>query len=165
MNLRFAHFQDLKKLDPMLRDYLHEQREAGSPVLPTQRTFNAYRDMARAYLSGSLFGVLVLAEDEGTPVGFVLAGENTSGGTRFDTSLGKVAYVWLVWVAPHVRKHGVGLSMLSFGRPRLVELGFNVAAMTVREDNTEGQALTLAFGASPTEREFLFDLAEKPHHG
>jgi hypothetical protein len=100
-------------------------------------------------------------EEEGVK-GFALAGEDF-GQPRLDTTWGKSAVVWLVWVDPTSRKNGAGLGMLTFGRPRLLELGFEVAVMSVRHPNLEGQALTLAFGAEPEECSYVFRLKEEPH--
>jgi len=163
--MRLAGLNDLPVFEQMLRAYLAEQEDAGSPVRLTRRTVDWYRDLARAYVRGSLFGVLVLSEVEGPvgpqPVGFALAGEDL-GEPRVDTMLGRTAVVWLTWVAPAHRKDGRALDMLIWGRPTLLEQGFEVASMSVREDNTQGHALCLAFGAEPVERLYRFPLKEEP---
>jgi len=163
--MRLAALTDLPVFEVMLRAYLAEQEEAGSPVRLTRRTLDWYRDLARAYLRGSLFGVLVLSEAEGPvgpqPVGFALAGEDL-GEPRVDTTIGRTAVVWLTWVAPEHRKGERALSMLRFGRPTLLEQGFEVASMSVREDNPQGHALCLAFGAESVERLYRFPLKEEP---
>jgi len=163
MKYRFAVPADLPAITLMLRAYLMEQQESGSPVLYTKRTLAAYEELARAYLAGGMFGVVVLSYEGDRLVGFALAGEDT-GGLRYDTTLGKVAFIWVVWVLPSHRKTGAGLGMLTFGRARLLELGFVTASMSVRENNPQGQALTLSYGAVPTEREYLFDLRGEPAH-
>lgn len=148
----------------MLRHYLSEQEKVGTVRL-TRRTLDVYRDIGRSYTSGGLFGTLVFAErDSGVgpqPFGFALAGEDFTG-LRLDTTLGRVAFVWLVWVTPSERQTGAGLAMLLFGRPRLLELGFETASLGVREGNTEGHALSRAFGATVNERQYLFPLKEAP---
>lgn len=152
--MRLGTPEDLPAFEAMLRLYLLEQASAGSPVQVTRRTVDWYRDLARSYLQGSMFGVLVLAlGPEGNPVGFALAGEDL-GTPRLDTTLGRTAVVWLAWVQPQLRKGGTALSMLHWGQPRLRDLGFRTAVMTVREGNAEGEALTRAFGAKPAERMF-----------
>jgi len=161
MSYRFATLDDMPAFETMLRAYLMEQEAHGSPVQCTRKTFNFYRDLAHFYLKGTLFGVLVLTEEEGVK-GFALAGEDF-GQPRLDTTWGKSAVVWLVWVDPTVRKTGAGLGMLTFGRSRLLELGFEVAVMSVRNQNLEGQALTLSFGAAHEESSYIFSLKEEPH--
>lgn len=173
---RFAGPDDLPAVEEMLRSFLLEQATAGSAVQVTRRTVDWHRDLARSYVRGSLFGVVVLAEvqvpggpdsDQPCPwkvVGFVLAGEDL-GQPRLDTSWGRQAVVWGAWVAPSHRKLGTALAMLSWGRPQLVEQGFATAVMSVREENAEGDALTRAFGARPVERVFRFALSEEPRHG
>jgi len=164
VNYRFATTSDLPKVNHLMWRYLCEQEASGSPVRATKHTLDAYRDLARAYLAGGMFGVVVLAEKSlGDPVGFALAGEDV-GRLRYDTTLGKVAFVWLIWVTYEFRKSGTALGMLTFGRPRLLELGFETASMSVRENNPEGQALTLAYGGVLAEREYLFALSGTPAH-
>lgn len=167
MNYRFANAgPDLSAYDELLRRYLMEETKAGSPVRMTRRTLDFYRDLARGYLIGSDFGVLVFADEDTAvgpqPVGFALA-----GGSPFiawiDTEHGKTATVWITWAEPRLRQQGIGLGMLAFGEPRLLELGFEIAAMSVREENPSGQALSLAFGAKPIERFYHYTLGGTIH--
>lgn len=164
--MRFATEEDLPRIETMLRSYLQEEEDRGSPVRFTRKTLDWYRDLARAYVLGGAFGVVVLGEvdsEAGTEVaGFALSGEDP-GVPRWDHSLGRVAVVWIAWVAREHRKSGIGLRMLHFGRPRLLELGFETAVMSVRTGNAEGQALTLGFGAGPAEAAYHFRLEEEPH--
>jgi len=162
--MRLATLEDLPQVELMLRGYLAEQEGDGSPVLLTRKTLDWYRDLARSYLAGSQFGVVVLGEVESEAgpevVGFALSGE--SGPPHLDTNLGKVAIVWIDWVTGEHRKSGVGLGMLLFGWPSLVEMGFDTAMMSVREGNPGGAALCRAFGAFPVEQHFHYPLKETP---
>lgn len=167
MNYRFAvPGPDLSAFDEMLRRYLMEEAKAGSPVRMTRRTLDFYRDLARGYLIGSDFGVLVFAQDDSAvgpqPVGFALAGGSPFF-TWIDTEHGKTATVWIAWTEPRFRKQGVGIGMLAFGEPRLLELGFEIAAMSVREGNPGGDKLSLAFGAQPIERFYHYTLGGTEH--
>ena len=167
MKYEFATTKELPAIERMIRLYLAEQEDSGSPVQLTKRTVDAYRLLASSYLVGSLFGVVVLAyveTAEAAPelVGFALAGEEISP-LAFDTTLGRVAFVWQVWVAPEHRKAGAGLGMLTFGRPRLLELGFQTASMSVRAENQESRALCEAFGAKLVELNLHYPLKEEPH--
>lgn len=160
MEYRLATLEDFPAFETMLRACLVEEEMAGGQVLATRKTLDHYREMARHYLSGRLFGILILAEDPG-PIGFVLTGED-AGSKVVDTPTGKVAYVWQAWVDPTHRKSGVGIGMLVWGRPMLVEMGFQTAVMSVLESNPEGQALTLSFGAKAVDRVYHFPLKEEP---
>ena len=167
MKYEFATTKELPAIERMIRLYLAEQEDNGSPVQLTKRTVDAYRLLASSYLVGSLFGVVVLAileTAEAAPetVGFALAGEDI-GLPRFDTSLGRLAQVWIDFVEPAYRKSGAGIGMLLFGRSRLLELGFETAAMSVREGNTAGRALTEAYGSRFVERLYHFSLKEEPN--
>lgn len=158
--IRFGRQSDLPAFELALRSYLLEQRKTGSPVRVTRQTVDFYRGLCENYLRGSLFGFLILAEEAGRLVGFVLVGEDT-GPPRLDTALGREAAVWLAWVAEPFRKTGLGIGMLRFGLPRAVELGFETATMTVREENQEGLALCRAFGARVAERLLIFPVREE----
>ena len=147
----------------MLRLYLAEQQAAGDPVLLTTRSVDGFRALASSYLTGSLFGIVVLAETPKGPAGFVLVGEQP-GQPMLDTTLGRVANVWIAWTPQDRRKGGVALAMLSFGRPYLVEMGFKTASMSVRADNERGRRLSESFGAVLAEHFYTFPLAEQPAH-
>ena len=165
MIYRFAErFADLAEFDRMLRSYLREEENRGSPVKFTVQTLDSYRKLAGAYLRGSLAGVIVFAEEDGKTVGFALAGEDTAS-SGIETTLGRVAFVWIAWVEESHRKAGVGLSMLKYGRPRLLDLGFQTASMNTREGNPEGEALCAAYGAQEVERVYHVPLAREPGHG
>lgn len=167
MNLRLATLTDLPILVGMMRSYLREQQAEGCTVRFTTRSLDAYRDLARRYLSGQLDGVIVVAEEAsrvGEVVALAMAGE-PGVPPMLDNTLGRQANVWLVWVDPAYRKTGLALSMLSWGRPYLVGMGFETATMTVREGNDLGERLTLAYGAAPSERMYHFRLEEEPRHG
>lgn len=163
MDYRLATYADLESVSNLLRYYLQEQWASGDPIIPTNRSVQTYHDLVRGYINGSSFGIVILAEQQGEVVGFVLTGEHPSR-NAFDTTLGKVAVVWIAWTHPAHRKGGTALGMLSFGRPHLVAMGFQTATMTVRSNNEQGRALTLAFGAEPAESTYLFPLAEEPAH-
>jgi GNAT superfamily N-acetyltransferase len=141
--------EDLQLFEPLLRYYLKEQEAIGSPVQFTRRTLDRYRDLARDYVTGGASGVLVLAEEDGDVVGFTLAGEAPL--PAVDLSHPKTAVVWIAWMKPEHRKQGTALSMLRYGEPFLIEQGFEMAAMTVREGNAQGMALSRSFGAEPVE--------------
>lgn len=156
---------DLEEFTRMLRLYLKEQHGSSDhPVLVTRRNVDTFRDLARAYLGGGMFGVVVFALHGDEVIGFTLAGEDWST-PWLDTTWGKQAQVWVVWVRPEDRATGAALGMLSFGRPRLVELGFKAAFMSVWEENKPGHALCHAFGAKLVDRIYTFPLAEEPKHG
>lgn len=157
---------DLAAFDEMLRGYLLEEEKAGSPVRLTVRTLEFYRSLAFAYTIGSLFGTLVFAEAEspvgGQPIGFALAGESGMP-PALDLAHGRTAQVWITWVDPAHRQGGVGLGMLAFGEPRLLELGFELASMSFREGNELGEKLGRSFGAFPVERFYHYRLGGTDH--
>ena len=164
MTFRFAQVEDMLAYEEMLRHFLLEQEKAGSPVRLTRRTLNFYRDLAFGYVIGAEPGVVVFALHDTPagpqPIGFTVAGQ--AAPDILDTTHGKIATVWITWVDPAHRRKDLGIGMLLYGEPRLVELGFETAAMTFREDNPEGRALGIAFGAVPIERYYHYRLGS-PH--
>lgn len=162
--MRFGDPEDFPRFEAMLRLYLAEEEERGSPVRFTHRTLNWYRELGRSYLWGQAHGVIVFGEVESEAgkevAGFALSGE--SHDSPWDHNLGRIAVVWIVWVATEHRKSGIASTMLRFGRSRLVEMGFETAVMSVRYGNQEGQGLTLGFGAGAAEAAYHFRLEEEP---
>lgn len=150
--MRLATFNDTPAVVGMLRRFLAEQEDLGSPVRLTTRTLDEYRDLARSYMMGSRFGLVVLDTH-----GMVIIGEDT-GAPRFDTTLGKLAVVWIAYVVPEARDKKLALSMLHFALPHVRDLGFDTAVMGVREGNAAGRALTEGFGAQLTERIYHYSL-------
>lgn len=163
LGLRLATSKDLPQVELMIRRYLAEAEKASPRVRLNRRSVDRYRDLALAYVRGSLAGVVVIAGTE-KPVGLAMGGEDL-GQPYLDGGWGRTATVWIAWVAPEARQSGLALKMLYWGLPHLVELGFDTALMGVLETNTAGRALTEAFGAQLTERLYAYPLKEKPHGG
>lgn len=162
--MRFATVEDFGLIEIMLRSYLAEQEAVGSPLRFTRRTLDWYRDLIWSYLEGKESGAIVLGEvssEAGEEVaGFAMGGESP-GESPVDLSIGRMAQVWVVWVTPEHRRSGLALSMLRFGQPRLVEMGFETAVMSSRAANQQGNALCRSFGAFNVENFYQFSLGEK----
>lgn len=151
--MRFATVEDYPAVVEMIRAFLAEQEEQGSPVPLTARNLDVYRSLAWSYLTGLRFGVVVLDDD-----GFGIAGEDGPG--RFETSHGKTATIWLIWVRASGRKSHKAMEMLRFGIPRMLEFGFERVVMSVRDGNEAGRMLTEGFGAKLIERVYEHSLKE-----
>ena len=164
MSYRLATRDDWPRIDPLLRAFLVEHRLGGSAAVVSARNVENYRRLAEDYLHGRIPGVVVLAHEDNRLVGFALAGEPQAPGW-LELDGGKTAVVWIAYVDPAYRKKGVALGMLVWGRPHLLELGFETATMGVREDNEVALALCRAFGARASERLLRFPLNEEPGHG
>ncbi len=165
MKIRLATTADRASIDTMIRLYLVEQRQIGNPVQVTRQTVSAYRDLSEHYLTGRIPGLVIVAsEEDGTLCGLVLAGDlvNPMG---IESDYGRQAVVSLAWVQQTHRKTRLGLEMLVWGRPLLVELGFDTATMAIREGNEAGMALARSFGAVPSETLLTYPLREETRHG
>jgi GNAT superfamily N-acetyltransferase len=152
--VRLAGSEDLTQLGQLIRAYLREQAAEGGPVRFTQTSLDWYRNLARSYLLGSLFGAVTIAEGG---AGFAMGGEDP-GTPRLDTDHGRTAVVWIAYVEPAYRKTGLAIALLACGLPKIVEMGFKTAMMGVLEGNQAGHGLCRAFGAELTERSYRFTL-------
>ena len=128
MSVRLATLNDFPRVTQMLRQFLMEQWDAGAPVRMSHKNLEVYRDLARCYLTGSLFGVVGI--DEGCH-GFALAGEEI-GVERFETILGRTATFWAVWTPPERRRHGDARELALLVCKTLGELGFDTLIMAAR---------------------------------
>lgn len=90
-----------------------------------------------ALIDGPTSTVLV-AEYEGDIVGSVVA---TFDGWR--------AYVYHVAVAPHVRRQGVGASLIAEAEQYLLDAGARYVYTAVHEENTDGLAMAVGAGYLP----------------
>lgn len=155
---RFAESKDRPIIQQFVGHFATESAANGSPQAPEFCVSDLMR-LYDSYRRGSLFGITVLAELEGEPVALGLCGENW-GDTPQASSLGRIAFIWMVWVHPAHRKAGVALGMLRFGVPALVEDGFVSVVTNVRVDNPMGIQLANAFGATPLETVYFFNIGE-----
>jgi ribosomal protein S18 acetylase RimI-like enzyme len=81
-------------------------------------------------------GLFVVATVEGEPAG--------CGGVRFLAD--GVAELTRVWVAPAMRRHGLGLLIVTHLEQRAVEHGRRVMRLDTRDDLTEARALYARLG-------------------
>lgn len=161
MYFRLAALGDLPFLAQANWAWLQEQAASGGPLVPSVRSQRVHMDLVESYLRGEREGIAILAEKAGHPLGATFAGEPWSAGS-YETRYGRVATVWLVWVAPEARRAGVGLAMLAWGRPHLLMRGFESAACTTLVGGTGGPELAQAYGIRPIETLYHISLKEEP---
>lgn len=126
-------------------DYLKENADLGSPVLPSRYNMTQYRDLFDSYTVGSLRGTPVIASTSRGGVGVLMAGE-PPGGFHLETSRGRLMEVWGVYVVPEHRRRGLAHKMQDHGRRVGIDLGFRGAVSTVA-DNAAARANALNWGA------------------
>lgn len=158
MKYRFAESKDRAAIQQMAHHFATEAAAAGSPQAPESCVADFMR-LYDSYRRGSLFGLAILAEGEDGPLGLTLCGETWEDRAK-GSELGRVAYIWMVWVHPAHRKSRVALEMLRFGEPALIEDGFISAVTNVRVDNPAGARLAESFGCTPLETVYLFSFKE-----
>lgn len=125
--------------------HLQEQEKDGAKLLATRSNLYQFLDYFESYIGGSLFGIVCVAEVEGEVVGVVMAGEFAQPNS-WDTTFGKLANLWGVYVDPIHRGKGLGVKLFSLCRERGIELGFDAVETYVRVDNKHGQRVADAFG-------------------
>lgn len=132
-------------------DYLIEERKDGSHLLDTIHNLNFFRRYFDAYVMGSLFGACILWYPDNEPEiprGLALVGEQWEK-PGWETDLGRMCYIWGLYVEPPHRGNGVSLQLGEFGIRRGVEIGFDTVETTVRDLNPQGEGATLKFGTKP----------------
>src|SRR5688572_1449980 len=105
MEIRLARTADRERWFTLWRAYVEEQYQLGSVIKPTVPTWRQYLDLYNSYVDGSLFGLVLLAETEGHLLGTCMGGEHPSG-LHFETTRGKSAILWGVYVIPEYRQQG-----------------------------------------------------------
>jgi GNAT superfamily N-acetyltransferase len=132
-------------------DYLLEERKLGSSLPASLHNLTFFRKYFDAYTMGCLFGACLLwfpDEEPETPRGLALVGEEweTPG---WETDLGRVCYIWGLYVEPPYRGRGVGLQLGQFGIKRGIEIGFDTVRTAVLYSNQHGENAALKFGTEP----------------
>lgn len=143
--IRNATMQDRTRFLQLWGAHILEQEKDGSKLLATTANLYKFLDYFESYIQGSLFGAVAIAEVEGKAVGVCMGGEFASPDT-WDTTLGKLANVWGVYIEPSHRGKGLGVKLFAFISERGRELGFDAVETYVRVDNEHGQRVAKAFG-------------------
>lgn len=103
--VRAAATSDLPSLHFLLHAYLTEMRSKGSEIQPTTRTVDFYSELATNYVDGEVEGVVIVAHDNNSLVGFSMAGDCT---LPIDSDYGKTAIGWGTYVVPSSRGQHLG---------------------------------------------------------
>jgi ribosomal protein S18 acetylase RimI-like enzyme len=143
--IRHATMQDRTRFLQLWGAHILEQEKDGSKLLATTANLYKFLDYFESYIQGSLFGIVSIAEVDGESVGVCMAGEFAQEDT-WDTTLGKLANLWGVYVEPEHRGKGLGVKLFATVLERGRELGFDAVETYVRVDNEHGQRVAKAFG-------------------
>ncbi len=131
-------------------EFLKDQAEQGSHLLPTLHNLSIFRGLFESYINGTLFGLCLLWWPEGdpAPTGVLLAGEDRSP-SEWDTDLGKTANFWGVYVQPSHRGQGITMKLMQRSLEMGQEMGIQTIRTYVNSRNTHGDRVARAAGASP----------------
>jgi hypothetical protein len=128
-------------------DFLEEQREYGSEILPTPRTVNFFSCLFVAYTTGARRGVVLLNDDNAV----LMYGEGLSE-QPYDTDRDPAAHGWGVFVKPECRGNGLSGEMYDASRATLSGMGFKtmVAGALLENRNGESSLVSEGFGMTHT---------------
>lgn len=143
--IRHATLQDRTTFLKLWGAHLLEQEKDGSKLLATTSNLYKLLDYFESYVGGSLFGIVSIVEEDGEAIGICMAGEFATD-DHWDTTLGKLANLWGVYVEPDHRGNGLGVKLFATVLERGRELGFDAVETYVRVDNKHGQRVAKAFG-------------------
>lgn len=147
--VRLAEMSDRGRLQGLMREFLVENAQNGSDILPTERSLAFLDEMVFAYIDTRLLGAVTVATVDDVLVGFVLAGETPSRGLPYDSALGKVAFGWGSWVHPAARRMGLARRMRELAVEELKRYRFETLTGGVHVGNPGAAAELAAFGAKP----------------
>jgi ribosomal protein S18 acetylase RimI-like enzyme len=145
MPTRLAQISDRAEFLRLWGAHLLEQEKDGSNFLATTNNLYRFLDYFEDYINGSLFGMTYFYAVDGKRVGVCMSGEFALPDT-WDTTLGKLATLWGVYVDPDHRGKGIGLKLFASVLERGKELGFDAVETYVRVDNEHGRRVAKAFG-------------------
>lgn len=121
-------------------EYLKEQHELGSAVLPSYHNALQYGSLLDSYLRGSLFGFGLMGLDP-SPCACLLIGESPDNGLSLETTRGRSAILWGVYVLPSHRRRGYARQIQDYGVPLVKELGFKtILSDVLYNEAAEGNA-------------------------
>lgn len=147
--VREATLSDRSHFCSIYMEFLKDQHEGGSHLLPTLHNLFLFRELFESYVSGSLYGLCIFwwPQEDDSPSGVVLAGEDQFP-SDWDTDLGKTANLWGVYVQPTHRGQGITMKLFQ----RSLEIGRDMGIETIRTyvkaGNIHGERVALAAGTS-----------------
>lgn len=130
-------------------------------VAPSKRSLDWYMGLFRAYVTDSIPGVALVAEEDDMVVGGLLAG-GTGERLPWDSAFGHIAHGWGTSVRESYRGRSVASLLYSEAIPMLRDLGFDSYLGAFHCSNAGGQALLRKFGARPIQTSTCISLKEKP---
>ena len=161
-SLRAATAKDRKTFMTLWRAYQQDQYDSGGDILPNQHNAMEALSLFQGYTNGYLKGVVVLAEDDGEPVGVAMIGEGHSGGGPCFELRGQSWFVtvWGDYVVPSHRRRGVSHKMLNYCQEYLHGLGartYLLSAIPTEEAEKNAEA----YGSVKTGTLYAFYAKEK----
>jgi ribosomal protein S18 acetylase RimI-like enzyme len=145
MPTEHAQLSDRAEFLRLWSDHLVEQEKDGSKLLATTNNLYRYLDYFENYIMGSLFGMTYFYVLDGKRVGVCMSGEFALP-DDWDTTLGKLAVLWGVYVEPEHRGKGIGVKLFASVLESGKELGFDAVETYVRVNNKHGRQVAKAFG-------------------
>lgn len=108
-----------------------------------------FRSRVRSIIEGKSATIMVAEDDSGRLLGYVVFAPAKSM-----MSPAPYGFIYDVWVAPAVRRHGVGSKLLAAAEDNIRKLGLRKMKLEVRAANTGARRLYASRGFEP-ERIFM----------
>jgi ribosomal protein S18 acetylase RimI-like enzyme len=148
MNIRLATLGDRPIFMQLWAEHMTEQEKDGSSLKATVHNLHKMLEFFEYYSDGKDYGMVYIAESAGQPVGICMSGAMLSL-DDWDTTFGKLATLWGVYVVPSHRGQGIGIKLFASTLERGLELGFDTVETYVRVENEHGNRVSKAFGTKP----------------
>jgi len=127
IRVREAKPRDRGLFKKLWKSYLEEERETGGIMLPTEANIETSAVMFDNYVDGTYEGVVLFVADKAV----LMYGDP---GMVFETTLGKVAWGWGIYVHPDFREKGIAKELTKAAVDKLISLGFNRLYGEIRPD-------------------------------
>lgn len=159
--IREATLNDRAPFSRLWMEFLKDQHEKGSHILPSIANLARARNMMEVYSQGTADGLTLFWYPKGReePVGVVLAGTQLPP-SDWETDLGRVAMLWGVYVEPEYRGQGITMKLFK----RAMEIGIGQGYTTIETmvlcRNSHGDRVARQFGTLPHLEEHFITLKD-----
>ena len=158
--IRTATLSDRPDFLRLWAEFMAEQEKEGSHILAT--TNNLYRmlETFESYVTGGTGGLcLFWKTEEGSPVAVTMVGELPSS-DMWDTTFGKTATLWGVYIQPSHRNEGITRELFRHAFGVVSGMGFDSVETYIRADNLQAQEIIKISGGVPYTNHYLVPLRD-----
>jgi len=130
IRIRAAKPRDRGLFKKLWKAFLEEECKGGGIILPTEENLEVSAVLFDSYMDGSFDGVVLFVADKAV----LMWGDP---GWTFETSLGKAALFWGIYVDPEYREKDIANELTKAAVDKLKALGFNNLYAEFRKENEQ----------------------------